>query len=107
MYTCAIMLEKLMVWWENGVQKHIRYEITVDLGAEHMLYLQEELLWIYGRVQDEIAVFNGLSRGVFMYYCTQKGMFWWEIWFVQNYNRCGVTDIIGTEHTLYLQDKLL
>jgi len=44
------MLEKLMVWWENGVQKHIRYEITVDLGAEHMLYLQEELLWIYGRV---------------------------------------------------------
>jgi len=44
------VLEKLMVWWENGVQKHNRCGITDDVGAEHMVYLQEELLWTYGRV---------------------------------------------------------
>ena len=44
------MLSKVIVWLENGVQKHNRCEITDDIGAEHMLYLQEELLWNHLRV---------------------------------------------------------
>ena len=43
-YTCTIMLEKVMVWLENGVQKHNGCGITNVIGAECMLYLQDRLL---------------------------------------------------------------
>ena len=37
-------------WLENEVQKHNRCGITDGIGAECMLYLQDNLIWPYRRM---------------------------------------------------------
>ena len=48
-----------------------------------------------------------VEKGCMCAIMLEKVMFWWEIWVVQNYNRCGMTDGIGAEHMHYVQVQLL
>ena len=52
---------QVMVWLENGKQKHNRCGITDGIGAEYMLYLQDHLIWTYTYLDEYAQLLSHLS----------------------------------------------